>query len=407
MPSFPSELSQPLQWLDTQGAAMESLLIEWSSINSHTFNIAGLGRQFAAIEKQFSDLNGSLERIPLKAYSKINELGEFKEYALGDLMLLRKRPEAKLRFLLCGHMDTVFSESSTFQKPIVKENGIINGPGVIDMKGGLIIMLFALRAIESSALASQIGWDVIINSDEEIGSPGSAAILEHYALESNYGFVFEPSLDNMGTFASSRKGSGKFTLVVRGRTAHAGRNYHEGRNAIYGLAELLTAINKLNSQRNGVTINAGVITGGESLNVVPDLAICHIDIRINEASDAVWVHTEIQKVISKLEKIEGFQVELHGGFGRKPKPFEKPTADLFEVLEQVGEKFGLSIQLSHSGGCCDGNNLSAAGLPTIDTLGAYGGAIHTSNEFIILKSLVERAKLTTALLLTLATRGFK
>lgn len=399
------DFQQPLQWLDTQAANMEALLLEWSAINSHTLNIAGLGRQFAAIEKVVGNLNASLERLPLKPYSLLNEKGEMKSIPLGDGLLLRQRPKAKTRFLLCGHMDTVFPESSPFQKPVVKADGIINGPGVTDMKGGLLVLLFALNAIENSPFAEQIGWDVLINPDEEIGSPSSATYLEQYAAYSQYGLVFEPALNDKGTFAGSRKGSGKFTIVVHGRSAHAGRNFSEGRNAIYGLSELLVDINKLNEQRDGVTINAGIVTGGEALNVVPSLALCHIDIRINQASDAVWVHTGIQKILAKLNKKDGFQAELYGGFGRKPKPFEGATAELFTTLEEVGAMLGLPIQHAHSGGCCDGNNLAAAGLPTIDTLGVRGGNIHTPDEYIILQSLVERAKLTTAFILTLANKG--
>ena len=379
MSQLETDFQKPLQWLETQASTMESLLLEWSSINSHTFNKAGLSRQFLAIEKVTASLNASVERIPLKPYSSLNNNGLMVEQKLGDLLLLRQRPQARLRFLLCGHMDTVFSESSAFQKPVTKDPGIINGPGVTDMKGGLLVMLFALQAIENSPWAKNIGWDVLINPDEEIGSPGSSSFLTEYASKSKFGLVFEPALDSDGTFASARKGSGKFTIIVRGRAAHAGRNYHEGRNAIYGIAQLLVEINKLNEQREGVTVNAGVIHGGESLNVVPPLAVCHVDIRITQASDAVWVHTEIQKTLDKLNTKDGFKAELHGGFGRKPKVFDAPTESLFKTLEDVGAALGLSLRHAATGGCCDGNNLAAVGLPTVDTLGVRGGHIHTSN----------------------------
>lgn len=399
------DFSKPLHWLDQQAHAMESLLIEWSSINSGTFHRAGLLHQADALGKAFTPLKTKIERIPLPLYSILNEKAEALPQALGDLLVIRQHPKAPYRFLLCGHMDTVYPETSSFQKPHLKENGILVGPGVADMKGGLVVMLFALRALEKSSLAEHIGWDVLINPDEEIGSPASAEYLDFYATLSQIGLVFEPAVDDKGTFASSRKGSAKLTIIVHGRSAHAGRNFAHGRNAIYGLAELLYAIDKLNEKRDTVTINAGIIRGGDAVNVVPDLALCQLDVRIEEASDAVWVHTEIQKILDALCKKEGFRAELQGGFGRKPKPLDSATEALFSTLESVAAELGLPVALTPTGGCCDGNNLAAAGLPTIDTLGVRGGAIHTQNEYMILDSLVERAKLTASLMFTLAGKN--
>lgn len=403
--SIKQEFKQSLDWLDGQHASMEALVIAWSNINSHTYNMAGLGRQFAAIENAFSPLGASLERIPLKPHSLIDEKGEPQAIALGDLLLARLRPKAPLRFLLSGHMDTVYPESSPFQQAHINSSGMIQGPGVADMKGGLVVMLYALLALEASPWKEQIGWDVIINPDEEIGSPSSAPYFDQYAPEAHYGLIFEPAMNKEGTFASSRKGSGKFTLVVRGRAAHAGRNFEQGRNAIYGLSELLVAINQLNNQREGVTINAGVVSGGEALNVVPASAICHLDVRIFQASDAVWVHQSIEKILLSFNQHEGFHATLHGGFGRKPKPFEGPIVNLFSKLESVGHALNIPITHMPSGGCCDGNNLAAAGLPTIDSLGVRGGDIHTPHEYLITDSLVERAKLTLALMLSLLNKG--
>ena len=175
-------------------------------------------------------------------------------------------------------MDTVFAADHAFQHYQYVDDNCVNGPGVADMKGGLLVMLTALQALELSPNATNLGWEVLINADEEIGSIGSAPLLHDSALRNHLGLIYEPSMPD-GTLAGARKGSGNFSLLIRGKAAHAGREHHLGRNAIAALATAMTALDNLNQHSDNITVNLGRIVGGGAVNVVPDLAICHFNVR--------------------------------------------------------------------------------------------------------------------------------
>jgi glutamate carboxypeptidase len=209
-------------------------------------------------------------------------------------------------------------------------------------------------------------------------------------------------MNSEGTFAKNRKGSGKLTLIATGKTAHAGRAFDSGRNAIAYLAEAIVAIQALNGQHSGVTINLGQVFGGEALNVVPDKAILKMDIRISQPEDEYWVRDQLDIIFKKLNRVD-YTLTLHGQFERPVKKINAATAHLFNRVKQLGEQLGLHLDWQDSGGCCDGNNFSAHGLAVIDTLGVRGGEIHSENEFILLNSLIERAALSTLLLHDLAS----
>jgi glutamate carboxypeptidase len=271
---------------------------------------------------------------------------------------------------------------------------------VADLKGGLVVMLTALQALERSPYAEKVGWEVLLNPDEEIGSPGSAPLLEQSARRNHLGLVYEPALAD-GTLAGARKGSGNFTAVVRGKAAHAGREHHLGRNAIVALADFVGALDALNGRRPGVTVNPGRIEGGGPLNVVPDLAIVRFNVRVADAEQQTWVDQELQRLGAAIDAREGISLALRGRFGRPPKVLTSANLALFEMLAGCGAELGVGIRWQSTGGCCDGNNLAAAGLPNVDTLGVCGGRIHSSREFVLLDSLTERARLSALFLMKL------
>ena len=214
-------------------------------------------------------------------------------------------------------------------------------------------------------------------------------------------------MNEKGTLARERKGSGKFTLVMHGKSAHAGRSFAEGRNAIRKMAETITQINALNNQREGVTINVGFVQGGEAVNVVPDICICRLDVRVPNNLDADWVQNNLNEIVGVANTEEGFKLELHGKFSRKPKIITDSIEKLYNLVKTVGTSIGQEIDWQPSGGCCDGNNLAAVGLPNIDTLGVRGGNTHSPDEYLIISSLVERAQLLTNILAHLSDNGFK
>src|ERR1700722_1438563 len=318
-----------------------------------------------------------------------------------------KRPTAPIQVLLVGHMDTVFELEHPFQRAIQKTDRIINGPGVSDMKGGFCVMLEALKTFEKSNHNHQLGWEVLINPDEEIGSTSSVPFLAERAKLHKVGLLFEPAMDEQGVLAGERKGSGKFTLIVHGRAAHAGRDFLQGRNSIAELAQIILKIDALNGKQEGVTFNVGSVQGGGSVNVVPALAICRVDVRIMKVADEEWVQNSLESILAMTNQKEGFKAELRGKFNRKPKALVGKTSDLYDFVAEIGQEIGQSITWKPSGGCCDGNNLSEAGLPNVDTLGVCGGKIHSDEEYLLIDSLVSRAKLTATILLRLSEGKFK
>jgi len=274
------------------------------------------------------------------------------------------------------------------------------------MKGGIVVMLNALSLLEQTEISKSIGWDVVISADEELGSPASRDFFKTIRTRYQAGLVYEPSLHVGGQFARSRKGSGKFTLVTHGKTAHAGRAFNKGRNAITYLAEILVAIDNLNHNHRKVTFNVGQIQGGEALNIVPGTAVAKLDIRTCDPSDEQWVSEQLETILTHFKR-DGYTLDLHGDFGRPVKKINPASEILFKRLQTIGKIQSLSFDWEDTGGCCDGNNLAEEGLAVIDTLGVRGGNIHSAEEFMVIDSLVERALLTALLMVDLAEGGLE
>ena len=396
-----NRFSADLSFLDDKRPEMVERLRAWCAINSGSGNLDGLAKMHAAIGEAFADLGGDIEAVPSKPHQIVTEEGEKKERPIGDMLRLVKRPQAPVRVLLAGHMDTVFAADHPFQNETFLDDDTLNAPGAADMKGGILVMLYALKAIENSPLADQIGYEVLINADEEIGSHGSAHMLTEAAKRAQFACVYEPALAD-GTLAGARKGSGNFAAIFNGKSAHAGREHHLGRNAIAAAAEFISAIDKLTGAREGLTVNVGKLDGGGPVNVVPDLAVVRFNVRLEQPEHADWFANELSTLINEFDSRDGYAAELTGGFTRPPKPMTPALLAFFNALKAAGEDLGIAIDWKPTGGCCDGNNIAAAGIPVIDTLGVRGANIHSAQEFAKLDSLVERAKLSALLLLKIA-----
>ena len=399
MPSFTAEL----QWIESQHAGMRDLLIRWSLINSGSHNLPGLARQLEELEHAFAPLGGQAQRRTLAPQTVVNKWGQVTIQPLGEALLIAKRPHAPHQVLLGIHMDTVYGVDHPFQTVTRIDKDRLVGPGVADAKGGLVVMLTALTALERSPFAQQLGWQVFINPDEELGSPGSDVLLRHYATQCDLGLLYEPALPD-GKLIAARKGSGNFTVVVRGRAAHAGRDFEHGRNAVTALAQIVTDMNALSATRPGLTVNIANVRGGGPSNIVPDLAIARFNVRLWRPDDQQYVESELARIVDKANQREGFTAQLHGSFTAPPKPFDPATSRLLDIIARCGRELDIPVQWQDSGGVCDGNRLAAAGLPTVDTLGVVGGAIHSSHEYVQLSSLTQRARLSAGLLLKLAAQ---
>ena len=391
-----------MHWIDGQVAAIRDELLRLSNLNSGSFNAAGVDACAARLRDLFAPLGAEAESLAVAPYRYTDDRGEWRERPLGHALRLRKRPDAPLRVFLCGHLDTVFGTDHPFQTASVSGDDRLHGPGVADLKGGLLAMFLALSALEQSPQRERIGWEVLFNPDEEIGSQGSAPLLAEAAKRNHFGLVYEPAYAD-GGLAGERKGSGNFDIVVRGRAAHAGRNPEDGRNAIAAAAALATALHGINGQREGLTLNVGYVHGGGPLNIVPERCVLKFNVRTSRHEDEAWLLHTVQQLLDSAGVHEGYTFELRGGFTRPPKPVSAGTAHLQQLLGECGRTLGLELQFRPTGGCCDGNNLAAQGLANVDNLGVVGGEIHSDREWMRISSLAERGKLSATLLLKLAS----
>ena len=383
-------------------AAAEPMLdqvLAWSAINSGSRNLGGLERMADLLADAFAGLPGLLRLEQPDVVETVDSAGKAIKVQHGRHLHLTVRPTAPLQMLFTGHMDTVFGADHAFQETGWLDAGTLNGPGVADMKGGIAIMLAALKAVERSPIADRLGYEVVINSDEEGGSPASAALLARSAQGKRAALTYEPAALPDGTLAGARPGSGNFSIVVRGRSAHAGRNPEEGRNALLAAADLALRLDRL--KREGLTVNPSRIEGGSPSNVVPDLAILRVNLRPRTPELEAEVSGEIDTLVAAVAADRDVQIELTGSFGRPPKPMRPEAEALFNLVKQAGADLGQSIAWKPSGGVCDGNNIAACGVPVVDTMGVRGGKIHSTEEFLIVNSLPERAALSALTILRL------
>jgi len=382
---------------------MMSQVESWCAINSGTLNLAGVSAMAAHLSDAFAVLPGRIALVDPEMVTSITGDGFARTLVHGRHLHLTVRPEAPIQMLFTGHLDTVFPADHPFQKLTMQKDGILNGPGVADMKSGIAVMLAALEAVESSPLAAGIGYEVVINSDEETGSLSSAGLLARAAAGKVAALTYEPALPD-GTLAGARGGSGNFSLVIRGRSAHAGRNPEDGRNAIVAAADL--AVRLAHARSPGLSVNPAKIEGGGPNNVVPDLAVLRVNFGPATRSDTRRAVAYLEAEVARVAAEHDVTIDIHGGFNRAPKPIDPGTATLQELVRGAGADLGLDIGWRATGGVCDGNNIAACGVPVVDTMGARGGAIHSPDEFLVVDSLVERAALSVLTVMRIAQNRF-
>ena len=334
-------------------------------INSHSFNPKGL------------------KACATFLMSLFDPLGAKKTQKKG-VIFYEMRKKAPIQIVLGGHYDTVHAETSSFQKLKARGSEKIIGPGAADMKGGLLVLLEALKKFEASPFKDQIGWRLYLNPDEEIGSPNSGSLIQAFCKGALAAFIFEPALSD-GSLVSSRKGSMNILIRSIGKSAHAGRDLEHGKNALAPLAHLIKAIDGTKG------LNIVAMNGGSSFNTVPDEGILKLNYRSDHAKD----FNAFEKRLKSLVKKYGLQMEIVSE--RPPKPFDKKTKKLFKALRYP-------VKLKASGGVTDGNLIAALGIPTIDTLGVIGGKLHTDEEYFEKASFKDRSELFYQFLIRLAKK---
>ncbi|KTE38421.1 hypothetical protein ATE62_11335 [Sphingopyxis sp. HIX] len=377
--------------------------LAWSAINSGSFNLPGLSRMAELVGTETERLGGTTVLRDPAPFAYPDARGDLQPVQHGrNLHFRRDAADACNRVLLVGHMDTVFGVDHPFQVPERIDAQTIRGPGVADMKGGIVVMLTAIEALSQTSLADRLGIEVIVNADEEVSSVGSEPLLAEAARRCTVGLAYEPSATPEGVLAGARKGCANFAAAIGGRAAHAGRNPHEGRNAIVAAADLAGRIAALTETRPDLTANPARIDGGGPENIVPDRAVLRFNVRLADPADQTWLLDTLDRLVAETAARHDVEIALHGGIQRPPKPMDAHQRRLFDLVRDCGAALDLDIAWQATGGACDGNNLAAHGLAVVDTLGVRGGAIHSDREYMLIDSLVERAKLSALLLMRLA-----
>ncbi|MEO6889874.1 MAG: M20 family metallopeptidase [Ktedonobacteraceae bacterium] len=357
------------------------------NIDSGTYTKAGVDRVGAYLQQRFQALGFSthFDRQP-----------EF-----GDHLVATRRGSAPTgpRLLLIGHMDTVYPDGDVALRPLTfgQRDGkrIASGPGVLDMKSGLLIGLYGLHLLADAGEDNYQSVTFICNSDEEIGSPSSKPLIEEAARQADVTLVLEPGRAD-GTVVSARKGSGQYRVEVRGLASHAGVAPQRGRNAILELSYQVQAMQALNGTIPGVSVSVGVIRGGERTNVVPDFAYCEMDVRAADMAGLEAVEEAMRQVVAK-HVLQGTEISLSGGMRCLPFERSERTLQLVRIAQEAGDELGLKIEDAASGGASDANTTAIMGIPTLDGLGASGSLSHNPDEYIELDSLPLRTALLAGL----------
>jgi glutamate carboxypeptidase len=400
MPAISSTEQSALERIEDDPMLLQ--VQSWAAVNTGSSNLTGLSQMANILADAFAVLPGDVALADGGPAKRVRGDGVIEDVAYGKHMTLTVRPDAPVQMLFTGHMDTVFAADHPFQTQCWLEDGVLNGPGVADMKGGISVMLAALSALESGDTAG-FGYQVLINSDEEVGSPSSAPLIASMAAGKLAALTYEPSALPDGTLAGARAGSGNFSFIITGKSAHAGRNPDDGRNAVIAAADLAIRLKALTKE--GLSVNPAKIDGGSPNNVVPDNAILRVNLRPHSIELEQYANDCILKTVADIERSHDVSIHTHGSFGRPPKPISEGAASLFGLVKKCGEDLGMTIGWRSTGGVCDGNNIAACGVPVVDTMGVRGGSIHSSDEFLITESLTERARLSALTIMRLAEKG--
>jgi len=313
----------------------------------------------------------------------------------GDHVIARfsSNTDGQKPILLLCHMDTVFPLGTLAKMPYHEADGKIFGPGVLDMKSGIVISLAAIEELKKSGGLKR-PVTLLCTSDEETGSLTSEKLIVELASEAELVLVLESALVD-GSLKTWRKGVGEFQVTVRGRASHAGGAHEEGRNAIEEMSYQVLAIQKMTDYGKGTTLNVGVISGGTVSNVVPEEAHAIVDVRVMQPGEWERLEAEMRALEPALD---GTSLEITGGLNRPPMPFDKTMQATFEKTKSIAIGIGLELKAGGSGGGSDANFVAPLGIPVLDGLGAVGDGYHSEREFIFADSLPERARLLAALL---------
>lgn len=329
------------------------------------------------------------------------EVQVFAQEQYGDCVYGRWRGQGTARIVMIGHMDTVYSEGTVSQFAFRKLAGRLLGPGVNDMKSGLLAGLYAAHAIARAGFDQFAEIGLFCNTEEEVGSPISKPLYSQFAKGANAALILEAARES-GAIVSARKGVGHYEITVHGKAAHAGVEPERGANAILALARYTEQLQALNDFRPGLTLNVGVVRGGSRSNVVADHAQAQIDVRVMRMADAIELEQAMREILVR-EVVSGTKAELIGEINFPPMERTAAISHLVDLAKNAAREIGFELQDVATGGGSDGNNTAALGTPTLDGLGPVGGKGHNAaEEWMDPKSIVPRTAMLAKLMVAIA-----
>ena len=368
-------------------------LLQWA--HDHQGEIVTLIRQFvecespsgdAAALRRFADLVAS----SLAGHARVR----IKDHLTAEIHLPGRRKSGQV--LALGHLDTVWPIGTLREMPFREKDGRLWGPGVLDMKSGIVFLIAATRALREFDMPVSRRVLLQLNNDEEVGSHSSRALTEKNAQQSECVLVLEPGTGLTGKLKTSRKGVGDFRVTVRGKASHAGVDFGAGASAVVELARQIERIAGFTHLDKGITVNPGVVSGGTRSNVVAAEAMAHVDIRIPRLRDA-------EPLERKFRSLRPFDkrcaIEVTGGINRPPMERTPGTVKLLRQAQDWGREIGVEVEESATGGGSDGNFTSALGIPTLDGLGGVGEGAHATHESILIDRIADRVALLAGLLI--------
>ncbi len=349
------------------------LLVEQESPTEDKHGVDAAG---AIVSKLAADLGAHCK------FHKQHHFGDILELTFGDV-----RP----KLLVLGHLDTVWPANTLISMPWQSTGTRFHGPGVLDMKAGVIMALAAAKLLKENLLHP--AFRILLNSEEEVGSPVSRQITERLALESGAVFVLEPAQGL--AYKTARKGVGNYVIQVKGVAAHSGVDFEGGHSAIREIARLIETISNFNDPTRSRTLNCGVIAGGTRSNVVAEHALCEVDVRVSSASDAL----EVDTLLRTLKVTDpACSLTVSGGPNRPPMERSSGTVRLFDKARSLAAEMGVELEEASTGGGSDGNFTAALGIPTLDGMGAVGAGAHASHEHVLVEHLAPRTALLAAMI---------
>lgn len=363
------------------------------NIDSGSTSLIGIKAVATFFQKRFDALGMT---------TRILELGK---RGVPCLKAFTKNRNNRFDLLMVGHMDTAFPEGEASRRPFSIDGTRAMGPGVCDMKGGLLTALYALEALKHEGVLDNLAVCVTFNGDEELGSVDSKPWIEENSLLSDHVFVFE-SCRKGYNYVLERKGGGWITVDAKGKASHAGSAPERGANAVLEIAQQVIHFHNLNSPDKGTSVQATMISGGHRENIVPDSASLLVDVRVKDMPEAIRIN-EYLKELPSNPKVEGVTLSVSGGISRPPMVPDEKTVKLWKIIEEAGLNAGITPNFAPRGGGSDGNFTAALGIPTVDGMGASGEHAHTVEEYLDLTSIVPLTTVATLACITLVEKRGK